>query len=112
MVYDSFRVASIRKVVMSSVTTYSPELATNIAAGVCANAMVDPGAIPRRGQALRCQAEPAVVSHGCNRHFARPARGGNFDFLAVNVPATFQQGSIADGEEPPWGELRIVSTAR
>ncbi|MEK7451201.1 MAG: radical SAM protein [Patescibacteria group bacterium] len=45
-------------------------------------------------------------------HLARPYPGGDFDLLAINVPSTYQQGVIPDGEEPPWGMLRIVVTAR
>lgn len=44
-------------------------------------------------------------------HMARPYPGGNFDFLAINVPSTYQQGLIPDGEELPHGLLRIVSAA-
>jgi anaerobic magnesium-protoporphyrin IX monomethyl ester cyclase len=44
-------------------------------------------------------------------HMARPYPGGNFNFLAVNVPSTYQQGLIPDGEELPHGLLRIVSAA-
>ena len=44
-------------------------------------------------------------------HMARPYPGGNFDFLAINVPSTYQQGLIPNGEELPHGLLRIVSTA-
>lgn len=36
----------------------------------------------------------------------------DYDFLAINVPSTYQQGMIPDGEEPPWGMLRVVVTAR
>lgn len=35
-----------------------------------------------------------------------------FTFLAISVPSTFQQGVIPDGEEPPWGMLRVVASAR
>lgn len=45
-------------------------------------------------------------------YLARPYPGGEFDFLAINVPSTYQQGMIPDGEEPPWGMLRVVVTAR
>lgn len=44
-------------------------------------------------------------------HMARPYPGGNFDFLAINVPSTYQQGLIPDGEELPHGLLRVVSAA-
>jgi len=36
----------------------------------------------------------------------------SYDFLAINVPSTFQQGVIPDGEEPPWGLLRVVCCSR
>lgn len=45
-------------------------------------------------------------------NMARPYPGGNFDFLAINVPSTYQQGLIPDGEELPHGLLRIVASAR
>lgn len=44
-------------------------------------------------------------------HMARPYPGGNFDFIAINIPSTYQQGLIPDGEELPHGLLRIVSAA-
>ncbi len=45
-------------------------------------------------------------------HLCRPYPGTDYDFLAINVPSTFQQGVIPDGEEAPHGLLRIVSTMR
>ena len=45
-------------------------------------------------------------------HMARPYPAMDFDFLAINVPSTYQQGLIPDGEEPPWGMLRVVASAR
>lgn len=45
-------------------------------------------------------------------HMARPYPASDFDFLGINVPSTYQQGLIPDGEEPPWGMLRVVATAR
>lgn len=45
-------------------------------------------------------------------HMARPYPGGDYDFLAINVPSTFQQGLIPDGEELPHGPLRIVQAMR
>ena len=45
-------------------------------------------------------------------HMARPYPSSDFDFLAIDVPSTYQQGLIPDGEEPPWGMLRVVSSAR
>ena len=45
-------------------------------------------------------------------HMARPSDSSGFDLLAINVPMTYQQGVIPDGEEPPWELLRIVSAAR
>jgi anaerobic magnesium-protoporphyrin IX monomethyl ester cyclase len=44
-------------------------------------------------------------------HMARPYPGGDFDLLAINVPSTYQQGLIPDGEESPHGLLRIVAAA-
>lgn len=44
-------------------------------------------------------------------HMARPYPGGDFDYLAINVPSTYQQGLIPDGEELPHGLLRTVATA-
>ena len=79
---------------MSKVVTYSPEF--------------PPDATGGQGNGR----EPAPGQHAARTHLARPARESNFDFLAINVPATFQQGLIADGEDPSWGELRLVSTAR
>lgn len=46
------------------------------------------------------------------RHLARPYPGKNYDLLVVNVNSTFQQGLIPDGEELPWGLLRVVAAAR
>lgn len=46
------------------------------------------------------------------KHLARPYPETNYDFLAINVPSTYQQGMIPDGEEPPWGMLRVVASAR
>ena len=45
-------------------------------------------------------------------HLALPYPSTNYDFLAINVPSSYQQGMIPDGEEPPWGMLRVVATAR
>lgn len=45
-------------------------------------------------------------------HGVMPAEEYGFDFLGINVPSTYQQGLIPDGEEPPWGFLRVVATAR
>ncbi len=45
-------------------------------------------------------------------NMARPYPSTKFDLLAVNVPTSFQQGVIPDGEEPPHGMLRVVSSAR
>lgn len=45
-------------------------------------------------------------------HWARPADEHCFDFLGINVPSTYQQGLIPDGEEPPWGLLRVIVAAR
>lgn len=45
-------------------------------------------------------------------HMALPYPGSNYDFLAVSVPIRYQQGIVPDGEEPPWGLLRLVSAAR
>lgn len=45
-------------------------------------------------------------------HLAKPYPGRNYDLLVVNVNSTFQQGLIPDGEELPWGLLRVVSAAR
>lgn len=38
--------------------------------------------------------------------------GTEYDFVAINTPSTYQQGMIPDGEEPPWGMLRVVAIAR
>lgn len=45
-------------------------------------------------------------------HMARPYPNTDIDFLAIDVPSTYQQGFIPDGEEPPHGLLRVVSSAR
>lgn len=44
-------------------------------------------------------------------HLCRPYPGGNYDILLINVPSTFQQGVIPDGEEAPHGLLRMVAAA-
>lgn len=44
-------------------------------------------------------------------HMCRPYPGSDFDMLAVNVPSTYQQGIIPDGEEAPHGLLRVVTAA-
>lgn len=54
--------------------------------------------------------ETLSIKH--REHMARPYPGGNFDFLAINVPSSYQQGMIPDGEEPPWGMLRVVAASR
>ncbi len=41
----------------------------------------------------------------------RPYPGGDFDFLGINVPSTYQQGLIPDGEEAPHGLLRVITAA-
>lgn len=46
-----------------------------------------------------------------NRSLIMPRHHGSYDFVAINVPSTFQQGSIPDGEESPHGLLRIVTAA-
>lgn len=45
-------------------------------------------------------------------HMARPYPESDFDFIGINVPSSYQQGMIPDGEEPPWGLLRVVATSR
>lgn len=45
-------------------------------------------------------------------HMARPYPNTDTDFLAIDVPSTYQQGFIPDGEEPPHGLLRVVASAR
>ncbi len=44
-------------------------------------------------------------------HMARPYPGGPYDLLMINVPSSYQQGVIPDGEELPHGPLRVVATA-
>lgn len=51
------------------------------------------------------------------RHAARPynherSEEDAFDLLTIDVPSTYQQGLIADGEEEPHGMLRVVAAAR
>lgn len=41
-----------------------------------------------------------------------PPINEGYDFVGINVPSTFQQGVIPDGEEAPHGLLRVVSAAR
>lgn len=56
--------------------------------------------------------DPACIPAIQDReHMARPYPGRDFDFLAVNVPSTYQQGLIPDGEEAPHGLLRIIAAA-
>lgn len=45
-------------------------------------------------------------------HLVRPYPGFNYDFVAINVNSTFRQGLIPDGEEAPWGLLRVITAAR
>ncbi len=47
-----------------------------------------------------------------NRYRMALPEDRRYDFLAINVPSTYQQGLIPDGEEPPWGLLRVVASAR
>lgn len=56
----------------------------------------------------RVETLPAIKDR---EHMARPYPGGNFDYLAINVPSTYQQGLIPDGEELPHGLLRTVMAA-
>ncbi len=49
---------------------------------------------------------------GKKDHLAKPYPGGGYDFLLINVNSTFQQGLIPDGEEPPWGLVRVADVAR
>lgn len=44
-------------------------------------------------------------------HMARPYPGKEYDVLMINVPTSYQQGVIPDGEEPPHGMLRVISSA-
>lgn len=54
--------------------------------------------------------KPDALPHIKEReHMARPYPGGDFDYLAINVPSTYQQGLIPDGEELPHGLLRTVA---
>lgn len=41
----------------------------------------------------------------------RPYPGNDYDLLLINVPSTYQQGLIPDGEESPHGLLRVVASA-
>lgn len=52
---------------------------------------------------------PEIMSR---EHFCRPYPGSDYDLLMINVPSTYQQGVIPDGEEAPHGLLRIVTTLR
>lgn len=45
------------------------------------------------------------------QNLIRPKLTEKLDFLAINVPSTYQQGVIPDGEVPPWGMLRVVVSA-
>jgi len=45
-------------------------------------------------------------------HMCRPYPETDYDLLAINVPSTFQQGVIHDGEEAPHGLLRIITAMR
>jgi radical SAM superfamily enzyme YgiQ (UPF0313 family) len=57
--------------------------------------------------------EAGVIPEIAGReHMARPYPGGNYDMLMVDVPTSYQQGVIPDGEEPPHGMLRVISSAR
>lgn len=44
-------------------------------------------------------------------HMARPYPGTEYDMLMINVPSSYQQGAIIEGEEPPHGMLRVISSA-
>lgn len=67
------------------------------------------GNMMRQSHRIRKEALEPIRSRD---HMARPYPASDFDILAVNVPSTYQQGLIPDGEEPPWGMLRVVATAR
>jgi len=41
----------------------------------------------------------------------RPIGATGPDLLFINAPSSFQQGVIADGEEPAWGLLRVANEA-
>jgi hypothetical protein len=57
--------------------------------------------------------DPSILPDVFGRdHMARPYPESDFDFLAVNVPSTYQQGVIPDGEEAPHGLLRIIAAGR
>lgn len=65
--------------------------------------------VQRRNFRINRSAIPEIVER---EHMARPYPGGNFDILFINVPSTFQQGLIPDGEELPHGVLRTLAAAR
>ncbi len=52
------------------------------------------------------------LREGQERHLVRPLSSDKFDFVAINVPSTFQLGIIPEDEAPPWGLLRVVACAR
>lgn len=57
--------------------------------------------------------DPSILPDVYGRdHMARPYPESGFDLLAVNVPSTYQQGVIPDGEEAPHGLLRIIAAGR
>lgn len=63
-------------------------------------------------QARNFKIDPSLLPDIQNReNMARPYPNGEFDFLAINVPSTYQQGLIPDGEEAPHGLLRIIAAA-
>lgn len=64
--------------------------------------------VRNRNFRIKPEALPAIKDR---EHMARPYPGGDFDYVAVNVPSTYQQGLIPDGEELPHGLLRTVSAA-
>ncbi|PIP57839.1 hypothetical protein COX03_00935 [Candidatus Woesebacteria bacterium CG22_combo_CG10-13_8_21_14_all_39_10] len=62
------------------------------------------------------QDSPRISPDTCERiilqsELVRPLRLKDPDILFINVPTTFQQGVIADGEEPPWGLLRLATAS-
>lgn len=44
-------------------------------------------------------------------HLVLPHLPPPFDFVGINTPSSYQQGIIPEGEEPPFGLLRVVVAA-
>lgn len=65
--------------------------------------------IARQSHRINIEAMPEIK---LREHMARPYPGKAYDLLMIDVPSSYKQGAVQDGEEPPHGMLRVTAYGR